>query len=63
MPPEWNTFSMVEVPEVLVCGLLQVSERPTELGWAAFSRATLSNRSWLSSGERPGPNVPRNGMT
>jgi hypothetical protein len=42
---------------------LQGSERPTWLGSAAFSRATLWNSSWLSSGERPGPNFPLNGMT
>ena len=43
-----------------VCGLLHASERPTWVGSAAFSRATLSNNSWLSSGARPGP--PRNGL-
>src|SRR5215472_9224281 len=61
MPPEWNTRSMVEVPDAFVWGLLHASERPTRPGSAAFSRATLSNNSWLSSGERPGP--PRNGLT
>jgi hypothetical protein len=42
---------------------LQGSDRPTWLASAAFSRATLRNRSWLSSDERPGPNFPLNGMT
>src|SRR5215472_347369 len=52
---------MVEVPEVFVCGLLHVSERPTLAGSAAFSRSMLSNSNRLSSGDRPGP--PRNGLT
>src|SRR6516162_411367 len=60
MPPEWNTRSRVEVPEVLVCGLLQASERPALAGSAAFSRSMLSNSNRLSSGDRPGP--PRNGL-
>src|SRR5215472_2825602 len=60
MPREWNTRSIVEVPEVLVWGLLHASERPTLAGSAAFSRSILSNSSRLSSGERPGP--PRNGL-
>ena len=63
MPPEWNTRSMVEVPDVFVCGLLHDSARPTRLGSAALSRATLSNSRRLSSGERPGPKFPLNGMT
>lgn len=62
MPPEWNTRKMVEVPELCVCGLLQLSERPAWLGSAAFSRATLANNSRLSSGERARPPVPRNGL-
>src|SRR6516225_2873773 len=62
MPPEWNTWSTVEVPEFFVCGLLQASELPTLLGSAAFSRAMLSNNSWLSSGESPRPPLPRNGL-
>src|SRR6516162_8345342 len=61
MPPERNTRSIVEVPEVFVCGVLQASERPTLAGSAAFSRSMLSNSSRLSSGARPGP--PRNGLT
>src|SRR5215471_2725634 len=60
MPLEWNTRSIVEVPEVFVCGLLHASERPALAGSAAFSRSMLSNSSRLSSGERPGP--PRNGL-
>src|SRR6516162_1181577 len=60
MPREWNTRSIVEVPEVFVWGLLHVSERPALAGSVAFSRAMLSNSSRLSSGERPGP--PRNGL-
>lgn len=46
---------MVELPELFICRLLHASERPVWLGLAALSRATLSNNSWLSSGERPGP--------
>src|SRR6516162_5258873 len=60
MPPERNTRSIVEVPEVFVCGLLHASERPALAGSAAFSRSILSNSSRLSSGARPGP--PRNGL-
>jgi len=60
MPCERNTRSIVEVPEVLVCGLLHASERPALAGSAAFSRSILSNSSRLSSGARPGP--PRNGL-
>src|SRR5438132_752523 len=63
MPLEWNTRSILEVPELLVCGLLHASEAPTWLGSAAFSRATLSNSNWLSSGERPRLPLPRNGLT
>ena len=33
------------------------------LGTAPLSRATLSNSSRLSSGERHGPKIPWNGMT
>jgi len=29
MPPEWNTWRMVEVPWPFVCGLLHASECPT----------------------------------
>ena len=61
MPPEWNTRSTMDVPELFVCGLLHVAKRSTWAGSAAFSRAMLSNSSRLSSGERPGP--PRNGLT
>ena len=61
MPPERKTRIIVEVPELFVCGLRHASERPISVGSAAFSRATLSDISWLSSGERPGP--PRNGLT
>ena len=53
MPPEWNTRSIVEVPELFVSGLLQESDWPTLLGSTAFSRATLSNIIWLSEGARP----------
>ena len=63
MPAEWNTLSIVEVPRLFVRGLLHVSERPTWLGSAAFKRSTLSNVNRLSSGERPGPKFPWNGMT
>jgi hypothetical protein len=63
MPLEWNTRSTVEVPELFVCGLLQASELPTLLGSAAFSRATLSKSSRLSSDERPRLPLPRNGLT
>src|SRR5215472_14545826 len=63
MPPEWNTRTTVEVPELRVFGLLQPSERPTWLGSAAFSRAMLSNSNWLSSGERPRLLLPRKGLT
>ena len=63
MPPEWNTWRMVEAPWLFVCGLLNASERPTWLGTAPIERATLSNSSRLSSGERPGPKVPWNGIT
>src|SRR5215831_14224235 len=63
MPPERNTRSMVELPELLVSGLLHESDWPTVLGSAAFSRATLSNTIWLSEGERPRPKFPLNGMT
>jgi hypothetical protein len=55
MPCEWKTRTMVEVPELFVCGLLHVSERPTWIGSTAFSLPTLSNSSRLSSGERPDP--------
>jgi hypothetical protein len=61
MAPEWNTRSMVEVPELLVSGLLHESDWPTLLG--AFSRATLSKIIWLSQGARPWPKFPANGMT
>ena len=61
MPPEWNTRSMVEVPELLVSGLLHESDWPTFLG--AFNRATLSKIIWLSQGARPWPKFPANGMT
>ena len=63
MPPEWNTLSMVEVPELFVSGLLHESDWPTLLGSTAFSRATLSNIIWLSEGARPWPKFPENGMT
>src|SRR6516164_6060166 len=63
MPPERNTRSMVELPELLVSGLLHESDWPTLLGSVAFSRATLSNTIWLSEGERPRPKYPLNGMT
>ena len=63
MPPEWNTWRMVEAPWLFVCGLLNASERPTWLGTAPIERATLSNSSRLSSGERSGPKVPWNGIT
>ena len=63
MPREWNTRSILEVPELFVCGLLHASERPTWLGSASFNRATLSNSSWLSSGERPRLPLPRKGLT
>jgi len=63
MPHQWNTRTTVEVPELFVCGLLHASKRPAWLGSAAFSRATLSNNSWLSSADRFGPRDPRNGMT
>src|SRR6516162_7342037 len=63
MPPEWNTRSMVEVPELFVSGLLHESDWPTLLGSTAFSRATLSNIIWLSEGARPWPKFPANGMT
>jgi hypothetical protein len=39
MPPELNTRSIVEVPELFVSGLLQDSELPTILGSVAFGRA------------------------
>ena len=35
------------MPELFVCVLLHASERPTLAGSAAFSRAMLSNSSWL----------------
>ena len=63
MPPEWNTRSIVEVPELLVSGLLHESDWPTLLGSTAFSRATLSKIIWLSEGARPWPKFPANGMT
>ena len=63
MPPEWNTLSMVEVPELFVSGLLHESDWPTLLGSTAFSRATLSKIIWLSEGARPWPKFPENGMT
>src|SRR6185437_5444731 len=63
MPPEWNTLSMVEVPELFVSGLLHESDWPTLLGSTAFSRATLSKIIWLSEGARPWPKFPANGMT
>ena len=63
MPPERNTRSMVELPELLVSGLFHESDWPTLLGSVAFSRATLSNTIWLSEGERPRPKYPLNGMT
>ena len=63
MPPEWNTRSMVEVPELLVSGLLHESDWPTLLGSTAFNRATLSKIIWLSEGARPWPKFPVNGMT
>ena len=53
MPPEWNTLSMVEVPELFVSGLLHESDWPTLLGSTAFSRATLSKIIRLSEGARP----------
>ena len=49
MPPECKTRSMVEVPELFVRGLPHSSERPTWLGSAAFSRATLR----LGKGDMP----------
>src|SRR5712675_2537295 len=63
MPPEWNTWSIVEVPELFVSGLLHESDWPTLLGSTPFSRATLSNIIWLSEGARPWPKFPANGMT
>jgi len=63
MPPEWNTRSIVEVPELFVSGLLHESDWPTLLGLTAFSRATLSKTIWLSEGARPWPKFPENGMT
>jgi hypothetical protein len=63
MPPEWNTRSIVEVPELFVSGLLHESDWPTLLGSTPFSRATLSNIIWLSEGARPWPKFPANGMT
>ena len=63
MPPEWNTRSMVEVPELLVSGLLHESDWPTLPGAAAFTRAALSKTIWLSEEERPGPKYGPNGMT
>src|SRR5580704_9731805 len=63
MPPEWNTRSMIEVPELLVSGLLHESDWPTLLGSTAFSRATLSKIIWLSERARPWPKFPANGMT
>src|SRR5215831_16675666 len=63
MPPEWNTRSMVDVPELFVCGLLHDSDPPTLLGSAAFSRATLSNSIWLSSRDRPRPKYLPKGRT
>src|SRR5712671_3778908 len=62
MPPEWNTRSIVEVPELFVSGLLHESDWPTLLGSTPFSRATLSNIFWLSEGARPWPKFPANGM-
>src|SRR5580704_82506 len=50
MPPEWNTRSVVELPELFVSGLLHESDWPTLLGSTAFSRATLSKTIWLSEG-------------
>jgi hypothetical protein len=50
MPPERNTRSIVEVPELFVSGLLHESDWPTLLGSTAFSRATLSKTIWLSEG-------------
>jgi hypothetical protein len=63
MPPEWNTRSIVEVPELFVSGLLHESDWPILLGSTAFSRATLSNIIWLSEGASPWPKFPANGMT
>jgi hypothetical protein len=63
MPPERNTLSMVEVPELFVSGLLHGSDWPTLLGSTAFSRAALSNIIRLSEGARPWPKFPANGMT
>jgi hypothetical protein len=62
MPPEWNTRSIVAVPELFVCGLFRASELPTWLGSAAFS-STLSNNGWSSSGVTPGLLLQRNGLT
>jgi hypothetical protein len=59
MPPEWNTRSMVQVPELLVSGLLHESDWPTLLGSTAFSRATLWKIIWLSEGARPLTKVSR----
>jgi hypothetical protein len=47
MPPERNTRSIVEVPELFVSGLFHESDWATLLGAIAFSRATLSNIIWL----------------
>jgi hypothetical protein len=63
MPPEWNTRSIVEVPELFVSGLLHESDWPILLGSTAFSRATLSNIIWLSEGASPWPKFPANGMS
>jgi hypothetical protein len=63
IPPELNTRRIVEVPALFVCGLFQDSELPTLLGLAAFSRAILANRSWLSSGDSPRPEYLPKGMT
>ncbi len=60
MPPDRNTRSIVEVPELFVCGLLHAAERPTSAGSAALSLAILANRSRLSSAESPGLLEPRN---
>ena len=47
--------SMVEVPEVFVCGLLHASDRPALAGSGAFPAALCCRTARLSSGDRPGP--------
>ena len=62
MPPGMEHPKYGRGAGAFVCGLLHDSELPTLLGSAAFSRATLSNGIWLSSGRHAPTEVSAEGQ-